>query len=558
MKRLKKLLAIMLASVCACGVMAGCGGRAGHEDVDETKTQVYVGNFDAGVGTQWLHEAAARFETAYANTSFEEGKMGVQVFVDPQANYNGGGIIDSFGKNKNYVMFSEQVNYNEFVKKGLLLDITDLITKENFAGEGTLLSKMLDSQQESLKINDKYYALPHYQIFPSIIYDVDLFEEEKLYISANKNNGNSGITISKTEQKSVGPDGVSGTDDDGFPATFDEFKTLIEYMSNRNITPFIWTGKHVGYLQGVANSIVASYNGQMGMTVQASFDSKGEEIEIVTGFDGNEQPILDNVVITPETGYLSRQVSGLYYGMEMTEFILSKDKYSSSSSRNGTDTQTDAQEEFIFSRFDKENYDRQPIAFLCDGGYWEIEAETTMELFREEYPDDMTGGRNFGRFPLPTLEGQTPTLNDKADCYGFINANIANDPIKIAVAKEFLEFLYSNAELEAFTVRTGVTRGLKYDLSNESYEKLSTFQKQVWDDRKAGDWTTIFHNNNTFIANFSTFSLSANSSYWKTMIDGTSYSTLYGAIYDSKKTAEEYFMGRWITPAAWTTQYYVA
>ena len=71
----KKIAGITLAAALAAGSMygfAGCG-EVISQSVDETKTQLYVGNYDGGVGTQWLYDAADRFEEIFADYEFEPG-----------------------------------------------------------------------------------------------------------------------------------------------------------------------------------------------------------------------------------------------------------------------------------------------------------------------------------------------------------------------------------------------------------------------------------------------------------------------------------------------------
>ena len=53
--------------------MVACGGGGG-EQVDDTKTQLYVSNYDGGFGDEWLYSAKAKFEKLYENKSFEDGK----------------------------------------------------------------------------------------------------------------------------------------------------------------------------------------------------------------------------------------------------------------------------------------------------------------------------------------------------------------------------------------------------------------------------------------------------------------------------------------------------
>ena len=83
MKNKKQILA-MACALIALGNFAACGGgnTSDLESIDTTKSQLRIGNFDGGVGTQWLNEAIDRFEELYKDKSFEDGKKGVQILVD--------------------------------------------------------------------------------------------------------------------------------------------------------------------------------------------------------------------------------------------------------------------------------------------------------------------------------------------------------------------------------------------------------------------------------------------------------------------------------------------
>lgn len=72
---MKKILAALLV-VCLC-VIPFTGCRRAGVTIDDTKTQLYIANYDGGVGTDWLNEAAERFSSAYESESFESGKTGV-------------------------------------------------------------------------------------------------------------------------------------------------------------------------------------------------------------------------------------------------------------------------------------------------------------------------------------------------------------------------------------------------------------------------------------------------------------------------------------------------
>ena len=56
-----KGLALVSEVVLSLGI-AGCGGMRG---IDPNKTQLYVGLYDGGWGSDWLDDAKARFEAEY-------------------------------------------------------------------------------------------------------------------------------------------------------------------------------------------------------------------------------------------------------------------------------------------------------------------------------------------------------------------------------------------------------------------------------------------------------------------------------------------------------------
>ncbi len=77
--KMKKLSACALAATLSIACLAGCNGSGGGLTIEESKSQLNVGVFKAGVGTTWLTNSIKDFEEYYANVSFEEGKTGVQV-----------------------------------------------------------------------------------------------------------------------------------------------------------------------------------------------------------------------------------------------------------------------------------------------------------------------------------------------------------------------------------------------------------------------------------------------------------------------------------------------
>ena len=190
---MKKSLARVLSFVCAmtvCAPLAACGGvrpdlNGEDKDVDKTKAQLHISNFDGGVGHDWLNAHIKRFEEAYAEYEFIPGMKGVQVWVD---NHKNGleGLSGQMKNAKQTVYFLEDVNYYDAISQGLFMDITDIVTGDlaAYGEEGvTIESKLYESQVDFYKTsNEKYYGLPHAQSPTMITYDGDLFDTLGLYI----------------------------------------------------------------------------------------------------------------------------------------------------------------------------------------------------------------------------------------------------------------------------------------------------------------------------------------------------------------------------------------
>jgi hypothetical protein len=89
--KIKKLLCIALAMVVAVAVFSGCGGR----NVDDGTTKVYIAMYDGGFGVDWMNDVKTEFETRYANTSLEEGRMGLTLDIATNKSYDGSGILST-------------------------------------------------------------------------------------------------------------------------------------------------------------------------------------------------------------------------------------------------------------------------------------------------------------------------------------------------------------------------------------------------------------------------------------------------------------------------------
>ena len=70
----KKCLFLSASAILSVVALAGCSGKHIGEDVDVTKTQLYVKYNNGGMGDIWLNKLDEEFIEYYKDYSFEKGK----------------------------------------------------------------------------------------------------------------------------------------------------------------------------------------------------------------------------------------------------------------------------------------------------------------------------------------------------------------------------------------------------------------------------------------------------------------------------------------------------
>ncbi len=469
--------------------LIGCGPKPVLPD-DTSKTTLYVVNYAGGFGSEWLDEVEKRFEAAYANVSFEEGKMGVDVKIDHNKD-QGESYINKTEAQNYEVYFPGNIYYHEWVNAGKMLDISDVVT-ELIEGEGkSILDKMTDAEKEFYSVDGKYYAIPHHNSQPGIVYDKDLFKSKGLYIAKDGAPSEPGFTGDADDyktykwtgngEKSMGPDGEYGTSDDGLPATYDEFFILCEYMSTpaKGVTPFIWTGKTKDYYTNLLlAALAADYEGSQ-LSLQYSYNGTATNLVDSINADGtvNFKPA---TTITEANGYEVYHSAGRYYALTFLERILDGNYYTTNHCFGAT-SNLEVQYQYMLSKDSN-----QPYAFMVEGNWWENEATDSFdkcvqyETNGESYAKT---ARNFAFMPLPKatadLIGTGTTLTTTEATLGFIKASIKAE--KVDVAKEFLKFCYTDVSLNEFTKVTGIPAALQYKLDPSIYNSLSSYGKSLCD-----------------------------------------------------------------------------
>lgn len=522
MKRNKtKFLALGLAAVLSVGVAAGCGNGNIGKDEDSSKiTQISFRQWGGTASsTDWLQQAADRFAAEKANEPYESGKKGVKVEISTNKDSDYTSSIPDY----DILMDENEANIYDMQTRGYLADIDDLVKGLQSKIEPQLLPKFKGA-------DGKYYGLPHYSYDVSISYNVDLFKTENLYIAAPgeesvvnykssllpASSAGVNFVFNENTKKSCGPNGIPNDYDDGLPSSLEEFIVLCDYIKNKKqINPFA-----ISDITGGANYafmlIESLWAGMVGTDAMKATTCNfiDAEVEVVKegalSYDGTllntgiKMPQTETVVLSDDNGYRMYDMSARYYALSFLELAKNKGWF-----KNQQMTNTKAQEFFVLGNYNANDNDR--CAMLVDSTFWYGEAVSGGTLTKYK---SLSGGKeaNVSMMPMPVqLTGQVTERNGKkptvidTSATVFVNKRVEKNEGLFRAVKEFIEFLYSDAELKAFTETSKLTMNLKYDYDKSS---LGNFYAGVLEiEKTAGDKVYAASDNIKFSKNRSSFSL---------------------------------------------------
>lgn len=499
MKKLIKILAVTLCCIISLSVLPACGGGG-----KSNATVLKIGVFNGGLGYKWAEDLAIAFEEKYEGVSFEPGKEGVDVQINPQKDlFKVESIKSAISNNSNAedIYYTCYEFFKEFAKEGLALNITDVVDEKVYLDNGELADmtynpdtkkyelapgavaptksmsdKMTDFFKDSYYMTTKhvdftgdgiadipegYYALPYETSISGFIYDYDLFEE----------------------QGWLDYDGV-----DGVPDTMEDFKDLLERIEQANMIAY--TGKYGNYYYGWRAGYIAQYEGFENAALNYTFDGEytfnADSVQIInqdypTALEeevGKNRAVANTdgsytVTIVPENAWLLiYQPSKAKYVEDMRDIVDSR-FFLSELHEQSYDYEM-IQQGFVWSKLEKEGAKR--IAMIHEGEWWENEARSFFNI---------TGGygsRDFRFMPTPYIEGQ---FDEDVRSFGAHNAGthlIVNGRTKQAeLCRLWLQFSHSESALEKFTLTNGAVRdAFEYDLSDEQLQELTPFGRNVY------------------------------------------------------------------------------
>lgn len=561
---IKKLLATVLSMTIVLSITACSPPEVGGEEddpfanqqIDTSKTQLFINNFYGGYGADWLAAAKARYEELHKDDVYEEGKKGVQIFINNQK-VSASSVASTILDNRDEIYFTEGSFYRTLKSDGVLADITEAVKGDlepygDPAGS-TIEKKLTAQQKEFYGIEENgethYYGLPHYSGYMGITYNVDLFDEKGYYFvdGYQTQTGDRKFqgTRYKDKAKSVGLDGKAGTDDDGLPTTYEEFKELVGYIQRGGDTAISWNGADLAYLTYFLQALVTDYEGADRMLLNYNFGSsrvKADDLgKIVDGeFVADAEP----TTLTAETGYETARQRGKYEGLKFLSWLVDKnnDKYHGQWNFNSSYSHINAQEDYLLAGHD--GGVTAPIAMLIDGIWWENEASSTFSRMVSSYGQEYSkASRRFAFMPLPKAtagkaaaaaeSGKPMTLLDFMYSICFMKANIA--AWKKPLALDFIKFVHTDVSLVEYTTYTNTPKAFNYTMTQSQLDKLSHFGRSVMKLKKQSDVIFPFSAQSKYVLNQSSFVTDA-----MYAISATK-STPAAEMRDNKTTAEDYF-----------------
>jgi len=508
----KKLAVVITLFFCLTSVFFGCvkPGVNDGEQVNSTQTQLNVYVFGRGYGSEYLYKLKNRYEALHADDVYEAGKKGVQIMINVSDDNSATKYAENLRNQKDDVFFAEDSYYRILANAGVLLDLTETVTAKSEYDGKTVASKFNAHQDDYLKVEGKYYGVPHYQGEYGFVYDADLFEKKGYYFKdgylvddgfvANKYDSvqygefySDGMFIGPNDKKTkrtVGPDGVYGNADDGLPTTYDEFFFLLEHIAANGDTPVSWAGSYYdGYLNLLTHSLTTDYEGFDDMSLNYSFAGTDSEMvkldsagKVVRNASTGEVEIGSLTVSESNANEVRRQ-AGLYKSLQFVNAMINTDRYHIGESfAFASFEHTANQEKFLWSSLQSGS----SVAMIVDGCWWQREAaQVFKDIVSAKGEVYSATNRNLGWLPLPkaTVEKRDAdngkaTHNDVMNSFIFARAQIAD--YKKELARDFIKFACSDESLVEFTTETNTLKALTYTLSDSELNKLTPFGKSLY------------------------------------------------------------------------------
>ncbi len=516
-KHLFTKLASLTMAVVSMFTMQACSkpdssGDGGSDTVynrdRDDATHIVAVVTGGGIGSEWLNESAERFAKKQNEHSYAPNKKGVYIETKPVLGFNTAGLSGT--ADNMFILLAKDLF--TLTADDSVLDITEFVQDTTREG-GSLESKMLPGASDMCKGADgKYYALPHMESYAGLNYDRQAFDDcnayfaaddavnKRLYSSVFSNGELKAYMVGNADdKKSAGPDGVFGSEDDGLPATLEELLILFDYLKEEtDYAPLVYAGEYAYYtnffLAGLWPALagtnkMSNYYNVSGELEVIKTDANGNFLftdeSLFPGIDYIKKPQTEVITIDDTNANRVTTMVEKYYAMATLEIMERQGWFS-----EDTYKQTDhygAQQAFLFQG---KSPKYKKAAMLIETSYWYNESNIA-GCFKnyEDFTRLKAEDRDLRFMCLPTRihasdaapatgEYANPLL-DTARTLCFLNSNLKNKDELRNACLDFLSFLYTDNELAQFTVRTSLSVGMNYSMTDEQLVAMTNFGRRV-------------------------------------------------------------------------------
>ncbi len=479
-------------------------------------------------------------------------------------------------------------------------------------------SYIQESAKNSVKLNGAYYAVPQWTWYGGLWYDVQLFEQENLYIAdeeegqgtfvnasiGSDNFGDLYMINDANSKKSCGRDGIYGTEDDGLPTSLLDFLRLCVIMKSKGIDPITVTGKYIDQIHYLLSAMWSGLAGYEELYASADWQGKitaavlnadetvkttgdgmfgteapavtadiapGIETEEITVIRNDESPYYTDPssINYREKGHMIYNTAARYYAQAMFYVFERFGLY--------VDAASDYTHTDVIYRFTASKHLERRRGFLSEASYMYSEGnEVNVFGDYESAYQDYNRVNEIKFFPMPVtlMTPVEPQEDQNAEPYkygitaiggdkgGFmVNGVFAEDPEMIAAIKDFYQFMFSKKELANHTVSTGNFMPYNYELTTEQYNSLNGIQKSIWDLKQSAELFTPYPTLSTsefWLTSPELFSLNTHRCYqisgYKTGGGINGIKNLYAVVRSNTLTAPQLFNFGSLKHGTWTNK----
>ncbi len=531
---MKRFSATLLSILIFALSIFGTGCLLVEENWDRVNINIVL--CDGTYENVYFLGAAERFESYAESNYYADSYQGVNVDVIMIREDEFQLKNQSFSDYDIYVTTENMGSYPRlWAKDGYVLSLNEVFVEGSDVVNNSSVSveEKLHPNALNAYLNDsfEYCAVPHASQIVGLSYDVNSFERNGFYFAEDTTdaykfyseiigeyyyfvNPVKGINPSPTN-KTVGVDGVYGTEDDGLPSTVNEFVALCEYIKAQDKYPFISSGKD-GYkadylVQALTTALMGAEEARTCMNLQG-------KLQVVTGFTSEPlfkgldssigqiyKPIVQTVEVSETCGYYTSWSVAKYYAEAFLELSLKMDWWADNS-YNETSSTSQTIYDFIFSGYDQQ---KQEALMLCESSAWYkiLEEEGHINYFNSLYNRQYDNERKIRWMSMPTLldgtesyasERNRQTYQQVSPTYLVVANQVMKSTAKTEACVDFLKFLCTELECNYYTVATGLRKDFDYDFNLLDLYGYSEYYASLEQEIYYADIVHLSSTSNTF------------------------------------------------------------